>query len=1049
MNRLLNNNKTLLFNTRNQISFNRYYIRAPFDESLIKSSFDPKNVELNKYKFWEDHGLFKPKENKNGEKFSMVLPPPNVTGSLHIGHSLTTTIQDSLVRYNRMLGKEVVWIPGLDHSGIATQVAVEKQLLVKEKKTRYDLGREKFLEKVFEWTEIYSKNINNQLRITGSSLDWSRSVFTLDQQRNNAVQEAFIRLFNMGLIYRSTRLVNWCPQLQSVISDIEIDHQQIEKPTSIKLKSRVKSIEVGVIYDVAYQIDNSDSSMEQLKDLIVSTTRPETIFGDTGIAIHPEDERYKSYHGRFAVHPFTQKRIPIVLDPILVDKTLGTGVVKITPGHDFNDYQCGTRHSLEFINIMNSNGTLNENTIPEFNGVDRLDARPLVIKKLEEKGLYHGKKPHPTTLSICSRSGDLLEPILKPQWYVDCKAMASRSVGYVEKDEIKIVPESFKENWFRWLNNIQDWCISRQLWWGNPIPAYLIIENNLRATDNNDGNNSIINGMSLVNEKWVVAKTEEEAAEIAIKNYNLKKGEFTLEKDQDVLDTWFSSGLFPISSLGWPNEKESIDFKKYFPLDVMETGSDILFFWVARMVMLCSTLVPESPIPFNSILLHPMIRDSQGRKMSKSLGNVIDPLNVINGITLKELKDNVLSSNLTDKEKSIATKGLDKEFPQGIPQCGTDSLRLSLSQYPINGKDINLDINKIIGIRLFCNKLWNASKLVLSNCNNIESIKPITMYYNGNTEPFDYNSITLIDKWILTRLSKLIESSNSNFNSFNLSTISQSLYSFFQYDFCDLYLECIKVELNRNNESSKMVLINVLDTYLRLLHPFMPFITEDIWQRLPRASQMESLNCEQTISIMVSEYPTTNYKYHKQYLQDEAKIEKEISLFQSVLHATRAQRSLLTIHDKTKVNVTLHVDADSFRDKFNINLLNTFEQLKDSFEKIANASLVISGQIISQNQINESNGKITTIADGLQIQIEFDSNENNQFLNPAQSQQSQQQSQQALQSKITKLESFINDLEKTINSQDFKQRVPLKVQEQKIDKLNKYKIELNELLNRK
>eukprot|EP01132_Coremiostelium_polycephalum_P010657 gene10657-13054_t len=892
----------------------------------------------------------------------MVLPPPNVTGSLHIGHSLTTTIEDSIIRYQRMNDKDTVWIPGLDHSGIATQVVVEKHLS-KKGISRYDLGREKFVEEVFKWTDIYSQNINNQLRITGSSLDWNRSVFTLDKKRSEAVEEAFIRMFNMGLIYRSTRLVNWCPNLQSVISDIEVDHQSFAKPTNLKLKTRKRSIEVGVIHNIAYKMED-----ESLPDLIISTTRPETIFGDTALAIHPEDTRYSGYHGKFAVHPFDKsRRLPIVLDSILVDQQLGTGVVKITPAHDFNDYQCGQRHQLESINILNGNGTLNENTTPQFKGMDRLEARPIVIEELKKMGLYLEKKPHPTTLAFCSRSGDLLEPILQPQWYVKSKEMADRALEYVEKGELIISPDFYRDHWSRWLSNIQDWCISRQLWWGNPIPAYKIITNNTESED----------------EKWVVGKSKEEARLKTMELYGLKEDEFQLEQDQDVLDTWFSSGLFPISSLGWPHETNSPDFKKYYPLDIMETGSDILFFWVARMVMMCSTLT--GVVPFKKILLHPLVRDSQGRKMSKSLGNVIDPLHIINGVSLDQLKENLENSNLSDQEKKAASKTLEKEYPKGIPQCGTDALRISLAQFPINGKDINLDVSKIVGNRLFCNKIWNASKLVLSFNENTEIQNLI---YNGNQQPFDNSLISLIDKWILFKLSNLVETVIDSFENNNLSVASQSLYMFFQYEFCDIYLECIKADLSMTerkitNQHSPLVMINVLETFLRLLHPFMPYITEDLWQRIPKPNNSPN-------SIMISTYPSLKYHYHQDY-KNLDQVEDQVAVFLEALHLLRSQRKNNQIQYQTKLFVTINSPDQS--------IIDTFTQLQNSLEKIVNCKLTFSTNIDNNNNSNNR----FKIKDTLMIDIDYEK--------PLESKQDNDQKIMALESKKSKVLAGIKEME--------------------------------------
>ncbi|EFA81199.1 hypothetical protein PPL_06036 [Heterostelium album PN500] len=999
------------FKRNHNYLFRSFVSKCPINNDALKSSYDPVTinmftlittvtkltltfmikviVESDKYKWWEDNHLFKPREatikrndddndDSGSNRYSMVLPPPNVTGSLHIGHALTTTIEDALVRFKRMSGYETLWIPGLDHSGIATQVVVEKELKSKQNLTRHQLGREKFLAEVHKWTDKYSENINNQLRKTGASLDWSRSVFTLDKQRSEAVETAFLHFYRSGLVYRATRLVNWCPELRSVISDIEVDHESFEKPRHYKIKSRAKSYEFGVIHDIAYRVakDTADNNNNQ-ESLIVSTTRPETLFGDTAIAVHPDDKRYQHLRGKSVVHPFTGELLPIVFDSILVDPTLGSGAVKVTPAHDFNDYECGKRHQLPSLSIMNEDGKLNQNVPLEFQGVDRLDARELVIKKLKEMNLYIAKKPHPTTLSICSRTGDIIEPVLRPQWYVNCQQLGKQALELVESGKIQIVPLQYKDNWSRWLSNIQDWCISRQLWWGHPIPAYKVILNNQSTAEDQ--------------EKWVVGESIQVAMESAMKEYNLARDSFTLERDEDVLDTWFSSGLFPISALGWPSQNKDtvVDLSKFYPLDVMETGSDILFFWVARMVMMCTAITGVAP--FKTILLHPLIRDSQGRKMSKSLGNVIDPLHVINGVSLEQLKEGVTNSNLSENEKTTAIKGLTKEFPQGIPKCGTDSLRIALSQFPIAGKDINLDMSRIIGQRLFCNKIWNASKLVLMYTNNIVS-KNSFIYQNQiqSTDqlPFRMDSISIIDMWILKKLASLVQLVKESYDSHNLSQASQSLYSFFQYEYCDFYLEMSKLALNRkerrlNNADTPIIMLNTLECFLRLLHPFMPYLTEDIWQRLPKLET-------EPISIMIANYPLPTHYHHQLLLS--TNIESIVNLIQSTIHSTRSIRTSHNITNQIKINLIVQIQQSEQSDS----IISSFKQLEEEISKLLNCQMTLTTDAV-------------TTGDGLTIKhiVSEECTLWIQYERP----KSEQQDLSALLNKKNKLVESIKDLE--------------------------------------
>lgn len=747
----------------------------------------------------------------------MVIPPPNVTGSLHLGHALTSSIQDAIMRWNRMHNRRVLWIPGTDHAGIATQAVVEKKIWQTEQKRKSDFTREEFVKRVWEWKEQYGHTITTQIRRMGSSTDWSREFFTMTPQLSESVVEAFIQLYEKGKIYRKERLVNWSCQLQTAISDIEVDYLEVPTPKAVKIPGYNKPIEFGYLWEFAYKVDGSD------EEIVVATTRPETMLGDTAVAVHPEDPRYKHLHGKSLVHPFVDRKIPIVTDATLVDMNFGTGAVKITPAHDPNDYECGLRHNLPFINILNGDGTINENG-GHFAGLKRLIAREKVIEELDTLKLFKGTKPNAMNISICSRSGDVIEPLLLPQWYIKCDEMAKKALDAEKSGDLKICPNGFTKTWYQWLENIRDWCISRQLWWGHRIPAYLVSLKG-KTTDSLDMNN------------WVIANSEEKAREMAKERFQTE--DFTLTQDPDVLDTWFSSGLLPFTSLGWPKQTE--DFKTFYPNTILETGHDILFFWVARMVMLGIELTGQTP--FNTVFLHAMVRDAHGRKMSKSLGNVIDPIDVIDGISQEGLIEKLKSGNLEKSEITKASSGIKKDFPKGIEECGTDALRFALCSYTSQERDINLDILRIFGYRKFCNKMWNATKLVFMVL--------------GDYKPKD--SFTLsgcehdIDLWILSRLNETIVDANSGFETYNFSKTTSAIYSFWLYDLCDYYLESVKlIEKERDEDgrnAAKEVLYTCIEEGLRLIHPFMPFISEDLWQRLPKRST------ESAPSICVTRYP--------------------------------------------------------------------------------------------------------------------------------------------------------------------------------------------------
>eukprot|EP01100_Stratorugosa_tubuloviscum_P012307 TRINITY_DN57_c1_g1_i6.p1 TRINITY_DN57_c1_g1~~TRINITY_DN57_c1_g1_i6.p1 ORF type:complete len:1271 (-),score=628.85 TRINITY_DN57_c1_g1_i6:58-3870(-) len=846
----------------------------------MAASYDPPAVEAAWYEWWLKSGFFAPEINNEArEQFVIVIPPPNVTGSLHLGHALTNSIQDTLARWHRMNGRRVLWVPGTDHAGIATQAVVEKKLLREAKQTRHDLGREKFVEKVWEWKNAYGDQIINQLKRLGSSLDWNREVFTMDQKLSKAVCEAFIRLYNEKLIYRDTRLVNWCCKLKTAISDIEVDHLVLEGKTMLSIPGYGDNkYEFGVLVLFAYKIVDSN------EEIVVATTRIETMLGDTAIAVHPDDTRYKHLHGKFALHPFIDRKIPIIADAELVDMSFGTGAVKITPAHDPNDFKCGKKHKLEFITIFDDDGFINSNGGP-FKGLKRFDARVKVIEELKAKGLYKETKDNQMTLALCSRSKDIIEPMLKPQWWVNCKGMAAQSVAAVREGELKIIPEQFKDTWYRWLENIHDWCISRQLWWGHRIPAYLI-EIDGQIQNENDSNN------------WIVAHNEEEALNIANTRFGTDK-KIKLHQDPDVLDTWFSSGLFPFSVFGWPDETE--DFKKFYPTSLLETGNDILFFWVARMVMLGLKLTGK--LPFTTVFLHSMVRDAHGRKMSKSLGNVIDPIDVTEGIILEALHKKLEDGNLDPREVEKARLGQKKDFPNGISECGTDALRFALCAYTSQGRDINLEVNRIVAYRNFCNKIWNATKFSLMTLGNdfipTEQIQKIV-------------SGSYADQWILSKLNNAIKTANEAIYNYEFGQATTAIYNFWLYHFCDVYLEIIKpiirdtsAENEQRKKNTKETLYTCVEIGLRLLHPFMPFVTEELWQRIPRRLS------EKSPSICVASYPTEVNEWNN------LEIENEENIVSLAIHSLRHIQAKYGLPPKANIKAIIKASDNTTFEIFN------------------------------------------------------------------------------------------------------------------------------------
>jgi valyl-tRNA synthetase len=709
--------------------------------------------------WWEEQGFFKPQFDSDGAvkkpgSFTIVIPPPNVTGALHMGHAMANSLQDLLIRYNRMRGKTTLFLPGCDHAGIATQTVVEKMLARREGKSRHDLGRKEFTERIWKWKDEYHERIVKVLRRLGGSYDWSREAFTMDPNLSKAVTETFVQMHDEGYIYRENRLVNWCTQLNTAISNLEVDNKEISGPTKIDVPGYKRKIEFGVLTHFKYPVDGTDET------ITVATTRPETMLGDSGIAVNPTDERYQKFIGKKAKHPFLDRLLPIFADDY-VEKDFGTGAVKITPAHDPNDFTLGQRHHLEFINILNDDGTMNENA-GSFEGKPRFDVRYEVVEELKKKGLFDKTEPNAMKIPLCSRSKDVIEPILKPQWWMKMGELNQAAMDAVSDGRIKIRPESAEKNYFHWLKSDQPWCLSRQLWWGHQIPAYLVQIQGEKVNGDLD-------------ESWVTGRTEEEAQKRAEEKFPGKK--FTLKRDEDVLDTWFSSGLWPFSTLGWPDKTP--DFDKLFPTSILETGWDILFFWVARMIILSLKLTGK--VPFSEVFCHSLIRDSEGRKMSKSLGNVIDPIDVMDGITLQKLHDQLRAGNLDPKEISNAEKYQKSSFPQGIPECGSDALRFSLIQYTTGGGDVNFDIKVMHGYRKFCNKIYQATKYVLGSLDKLQDWKPQA---NGGKT----GSESLAERWILHKFTMASRDINTALDRREFSRATQIVYDYWYRCLCDVYI---------------------------------------------------------------------------------------------------------------------------------------------------------------------------------------------------------------------------------------------------------------------
>ena len=869
------------------------------DANNIAKTYNPSEFEDRLYNEWVEKGYFHAEVDKSKEPFTIVIPPPNVTGQLHMGHALDETLQDILIRYKRMQGYNALWVPGTDHAGIATQSRVEKELREKEGISRYDLGREKFLERVWDWKEMYGNRIINQLKKIGSSCDWDRERFTMDKGCSNAVKEVFVNLYNKGLIYRGPRIINWCPNCITALSNEEVEHTE----------------QAGHFWHIKYPVKDSDEFV------IIATTRPETMFGDTAVAVNPEDERYTNIIGKTLLLPLTDREIPVVADEY-VDKEFGTGCVKITPAHDPNDFEVGKRHDLEIIKVMNDDATMNSYA-GKYEGMDRYECRKAMIKDLEEQGLLVKVEDHSHNVGQCYRCGTTIEPIVSDQWFVKMKPLAEPAIEAVKSGETSFIPERFSKTYMNWMENVLDWCISRQLWWGHRIPAFYC----------DDCGEMVV----TKDEKVVCPKCGKE-----------------MRQEEDVLDTWFSSALWPFSTLGWPEKTPELDY--FYPTSVLVTGYDIIFFWVSRMIF--SACEHTGKAPFKHVFIHGLVRDSQGRKMSKSLGNGIDPLEI-------------------------------------VEQYGADALRFTLATGNAPGNDMRFYIERVEASRNFANKIWNASRFTLMNLDIEENKLP------------DLADLQLEDKWILSKYNTVVKEVTENLDKFELGIAVSKLYDFIWESFCDWYIELVKPRLfdkeNPTGKTAQYVLTYVLSNTMKLLHPFMPFITEEIWQHLPHEGE----------SIMISKWP--EYDEALNFPTEE----ENMTLIMDAVTAIRNRRAEMNVPPSKKAKVIIVTDK-----------ADVFKAGTAFFEKLASASEAV----VQGDKAGIDDNAVNVVVHGAEIFLPLD-----ELVD-------KEKELERLNNEKKKLESEIKRVEGKLNNPGFVNKAPEKVVNEERAKGEKYKEMLEKVL---
>ncbi len=888
------------------------------EKKKLNDKFNPKDFEERLYNEWEEKGYFKPSMDKNKEPYCIMMPPPNVTGKLHMGHALDGTIQDVLIRFKRMQGYDTLWLPGSDHAAISTEMKVV-QKLAKEGKTKQDLGREKFLEEAWDWTHEYGGIIQKQQRKLGCSCDWDRNRFTLDEGMSDAVLEQFVQLYEKGLIYKGKRMVNWCTSCNTSISDAEVEYKE----------------EPSYLWHIKYKITGTEDEY-----IIVATTRPETMLGDTAVAVHPDDDRYKNLVGKTCILPIMNKEIPIIADEF-VEKDFGTGCVKITPAHDMNDYEAGLRHNLDVIEVFDENFKMGD-LVPEYKGMELLEARKLIVEKLKELGALVKEEEYVHNVAKCERCKHTIEPKISTQWFVKMNDLAKRAADAVRNNETRFIPKRYEKQYFHWLDNIQDWCISRQLWWGHRIPAYYCEECN----------------------EINVSKTKPEKCK--------KCGSTHLHQDEDTLDTWFSSALWPFSTLGWPN-KENEDYKRFYPTNVLVTGFDIITFWVSRMMS--QGLEFTDKVPFKDVLIHGIIRDSQGRKMSKTLGNGVDPLDVVD-------------------------------------EYGADALRFSVLSGTTMGNDIRYMPEKLEQASNFANKIWNAAKFIINSNVDENDIKEFCKkVYNNETHTYNPELLSVEDKWILNKLDKLVYEVTQNIENYDLGIALDKIYNFIWNEFCDWYIEMVKPRLYSQDYQTKVAVCDILNhvfgTSLKLLHPFMPFITTEIYSNLVQYSNKD---------LMVSKWPTIREKF----VFD--KEEKMIENLKEIIVGIRNTRAKLNVHPSKKSKL-IFVTND---------FKNEIENSKSFIEKLGFANEIV----ILENKKQIPENAISILTDGIEVYVPFEDIVDIE------------EEKNRLQEEIKKLESEVERGEKMLSNPGFVNKAPeAKVNEEK-EKLTKYKEMLESSIQR-